>query len=369
MDTLVDIAKAVVIAVLLGLVMLLLGILGAGVLCSAEGSCQIAHGLAEALGGDGKPFSINGTALELIALLLATGLAISLVPKPPVRWLAGVFMVLLVADGALMALKPAVPASVEPAPESVDVPDPVQETLSPAPLVQLPACEAGTFRAEGSTDPCIPCSREVTVAAPATVSLVPLRTGAHWVYASDALVSAGEGDISVGAFMTSLGETTGLCDAPALLVFGSASSDGPPERNRRRSRSRADKLASAVAETCGSNVQTFAISLGQSQHDSDDEADRPVAITQVFPLSDDPLTARAILDELGYALAEQGASFPLLARRDRFPDPWVSPDGEDTRLDALPRPQVMEVVPAPGAPTSCAVPGAAGLDETAMLLQ
>lgn len=368
MNTLVDIAKAVVMALLLGLLMLVIGILGAGVLCDADGSCRTALAFAQALGGDGKPFSISGTPLEYLALLLLGGLAVSLVPQPPVRWFAGLFMTLLVADGALMALQPPSSDGSNTAPAQITEPTD-QEAAPPAPLVQLPACAVGTFRPEGSLDPCVPCAREVTVQAPATLSLVPLNTGAHWVYASDSLVTTGEGEVAIGAFVASLAQTSGLCNAPGVLVFGSASSDGPPERNRRRSRTRADKLAFAVANACGDGIQTFAVSLGQSQHESDEDGDRPVAITQVFPLLDDPLSAPVLLKELGYALAEQEKAFPLLARRDRFPGPWASPDGWDSPVDARPRPQVLDIVETPGAPTSCAVQDAEGLDDAAMLLQ
>jgi len=368
MDMARGIGKGTLIGGVLGLIMLLGGVLSAGFICGAEDSCSAARSLADVIGWDSRPFQVTGTALEFMAALLGLGLAVTMMPRQPVRWLGAVFMALMAGDGFLMALEPA-PTPVVEAEKPTPLPEEIPDELL-AEETQRPACRSGTFRPETSSAiDCLPCTVEQQSTKPAALSLIPMRTEAHWVYASDQRVETSTGSMTTAALVQGLADEQGLCDAPAILVFGSASSDGPADRNRRRARSRADRLASAVAEVCGSGVATYALSLGQSQHDEDDEADRPVSLTQVYPLGDAPVSGELVLQELGYALAEQEEAFPLLARRNRFPQPWTAGDDDPAQLDAVARPQVTEVVRDPQAPASCTLGGAEGLDEMALLRQ
>lgn len=352
--------RGLVIAVVLAVFALFAGVIAAGVLCG-DGGCAAARGIADALGGDGAPFTISGTPMEIGAALLTFGLIVTLLPREPVIPLTVIFAVLLLADGFLMALKP--PSSVS-RPEVAQIeeepaviPDPSTALPRTTPAPQRAAsqestdrCPSGQFRDDGA---CVPCEIEQQTAADPALQFVPVNTRAHWVYASDRLVSRRGAKVSPVDLMRELARDRALCDAPGLLVFGSASSDGERDRNKRRAARRAQALAKAASSVCGESVQTFALSLGQSRARQDVEEDRPVSIIKVYPLTDAEITGETILRELGYELAEGDAAVPLLSRRDRFPEPWTDDEGGRADLSLEPRPQVTEIVEAFGAPASC----------------
>ncbi|MEM9839979.1 MAG: hypothetical protein AAF830_12615 [Pseudomonadota bacterium] len=361
--------RGIVIALVLIAFALVAGVVAGGVLCG-EGTCAVPLRFAEALGIDGEPFTITGTAMEYGVVLLALGLIITMLPREPAVPLAALFVLLIGADGFLMTLKPAEtpqPAIETEAPARAE-PDPV---VRPAPQVQrdepAPRVQPSLSRDETLPEPCpegaffdgqecAPCTVEMTSEEPAQLQFEPIDTDAYWVYASHDRVSWRGANVPVTYLVEQLDEQGMLCDAPAVLVFGSASSDGDRDRNKRRAARRADGLAAAVARVCGNGVKTFALSLGQSRNATDVEEDRPVSIVQVFPREDAEPTGSLILEELGYELAEGDAAVPLLSRRDRFPEPWVDEDGSAADLKLEARPQVTEVVEALGAPAMCGVP-------------
>ncbi|MEM1409463.1 MAG: hypothetical protein AAGG79_01810 [Pseudomonadota bacterium] len=358
-----------VIAALLGAVVVLaIGSIAGYTVCG-EGSCQSAKDFVDLIGWDGQAFSLDGTTLELIAALLIFGFTVTMAPRDPVRLLAGIFTVLMAGNGFLMALSPNAkadePTEVEMADEQPAIELPPIPEPEPLPAFDMQdedtaACPPGMFREdEGPGDPCVPCEIERRVPAPQTVALTPIRTDAHWVYASDRDVAAAGRSVGVGAFVKRLAAQSELCEAPAIVVLGSASSDGDRQRNRRRARSRAASLAQAVKGACGGNVEVVALSLGQSRHRVDEPADRPIALLQAFPRQDADVTTEAILSELSFAMAEDAADLPLLDRHARFPDPWTDGAGARADISETDRPRVIEVVPAPGAPSSCTQPPSA----------
>lgn len=367
MHTMITALRSLFIAIIVSALALVVGIVTAGLLCS-DGGCASARGLTEILGYDGRPLSIEKTALELGAALFALGLFITLIPRETPKILASIFSLLLIGDGFLMALAPP-----EPDPEPAEVPAP---RVLPAPVGEPEACPDGEFRQD---DVCVPCFVEVQRAVAPDVTAIPVLTDAYWVYASERQVHRDDTNIAPIDMVEELDAAVGLCDAPAIVVFGSASSDGERQRNRLRAKTRGENLAEAAEAVCGNDLETYVVSIGQSRHEDDLDEDRPVSIVQIFPAQGDDLTEEMILREIGHKLAEDADAVPLLAHRDRFPGPWVLGNGEPVSIDVAPRPMRSQRVLAPGAPESCTKPvdqqawgeaasaGDEGLDERAAL--
>lgn len=311
-----------------------------------------------------RPAPMVGESLTMAMLLIGIlflGLVIVLSPREMVFSLGFVFAALIGLVVFLDNMTPTLEAhSPEPEPEPA-----VTETIPPEAQSELPIlapvqCAPDEFNADGV---CRKCMVAQTVTKPAKLGFVPIETGAYWEYARDATVVADGQLRSVDRFVASLAEDENFCAAEALLVYGSASSDGARELNDARARSRAENLADAARAACGASApRIYALSLGQSEADRDVDEDRPVSITAITKSNGFELTGELILDELGYELAEGRAASPLLARRERFPRPWSGPNGGSSALEIRARPVETVMVPAPGAPENCGAPDLLGLD-------
>ena len=202
----------------------------------------------------------------------------------------------------------------------------------------------------------------------AQLALTPLRLTAAWGYARDdvfadyATPTFDSGGTRLPLRNIALGERLGvaggdLCAADAALVLGSASSDGPRERNVARARRRAEQLAREVGTACPGLV-VFAASLGQSTAPTDRPADRALTVLAVNA-REGSVSRDAIEEELGYRLSGGGPGglpgAPLLGRLRHFPGEWVWVEGGQGRFDPAPRPRPAERVTRrrAGAPPSC----------------
>ncbi|GGY40239.1 hypothetical protein [Parvularcula lutaonensis] len=310
-----------------------------------------------------QPAPLLGEGMSMAMLLIAIlflGLVIVLTPRDMVISLAAVFAILIGAVVFLMHMTPVLEAQ-EPEPEPVVTPAPeLDAAASELPILEPARCAPDEFLSE---DGCRKCMVTETVTRPPRLDFGPVETGAFWQYAKDRTVISGGQAMDVDSFVRSLASRADFCSAEAVLVFGSASSDGLRSVNEQRARRRAENLADAVREACGpSGPEIFALSLGQSEAERDVDEDRPVTITAIRRSNGYELTGELILDELGYELAEGRAVSPLLERRERFPHPWSGPNGTASALEVKPRPVETRMVPAPGAPESCGAPDLLGVD-------
>lgn len=241
------------------------------------------------------------------------------------------------------------------------------ETASPARL-ERPECPAGNFwNGEG----CSPCTVAKTEAAAPALRFVPARVEAAWDYADNRHVTAfgrSGGPLPVGALgfdelaaraeaaADSVEATRGLCAADAVLVLGSASSDGPLARNLDRAQQRADALAEEVSLACGGKTPVYAISLGQSDAGDDEPTDRLVTVLGIEAVPGEAVSPSLIEAELGHALAEGGVESPLLARAGHFPlSRWSWVRGANGPVGISPAARPVETVRRlrPDAPDSC----------------
>ncbi|MCQ8184332.1 hypothetical protein [Parvularcula maris] len=366
MGTAGNILRGLVLAVLIGIAALLVG---AGVaLFGCASGCGFAEPGASFVRSELGLFGGVEMAFVLGGFLLL-GLLITLVPRDPVAVFAALFAIGLAAVSFFYFLPAGEPAE----PTEVVVTDPV---LPPRPedtgLIADPVlperCRDGQFL-EGGV--CTSCTVERVVTAEPKLRFRSVDTGANWVYAERRLVEAGSGEESVNSYIERLAERSSFCSAEALLVYGSASSDGMRPLNEERARARAANLAEAVRRACtgrSSGLTIYALSLGQSEAPSDVPEDRPVSISVIENLSGEELSSELVLEELEHAVAEGQNPAAILSRRDRFPQPWTGPRGTRDAFDAVPRPERRVRTLVPGAPPSCRTSDG-GLDDGTSLRQ
>jgi hypothetical protein len=367
------ILRGAILTLLIGAACLLGGAVAAMVFCSS-GGCVEAYELSNIMLQPAPGLGGSVSALTVLTLLLAIGLWISLVPRDPVVILSLLFSLLLIAAGFLMFLPRGGASVPQPLDNGSPVPPGREETVPPV-LVQdpvarddlkldpAPACPVGQYR-EGNV--CLPCERQVFTIAEPQLDFAPVETEAHWVYALADRIEIGDRETSVNGFVASLARRRDFCDASAVLVFGSASSDGDRRRNEERAQTRANNLAEAVRRTCAGAPEIYALSLGQSEAPSDVAEDRPVSLLTVEPRGNSEIDGEMILEELGYVLGGGQVRVPLLERGSRFPQPWRGLGQEATRITPKERPSRSETALAPGAPPSCR---AGGLDDRPPLRQ
>ncbi|MEM0930741.1 MAG: hypothetical protein AAGI89_15755, partial [Pseudomonadota bacterium] len=281
------------------------------------------------------------------------GLFIVLTPRDPVSILAFIFALLIGVLGFLLGLPRS--ALVEPEVETIVVPEPIPEEVAPVvdPIPEMPpdpVCAAGEFY-DGVA--CMPCEKTTLEQAKASLSFEAVETRAYWTYARAGMVSVDGQNITTKSFVADLAMDEGLCDAPAILVLGSASSDGERARNEKRAQDRANNLADAVRAACGDDANVMAISLGQSEAEVDAAVDRSVTIVKLNPAAGAALTPELLYSELGHALASGEPSSPLIERRPVFTKPWIGAKGEALSIEVKSRPMVRTSSLVAGAPDSC----------------
>ena len=257
--------------------------------------------------------------------------------------------------------EPTFAPETDPEPDMVpDIdPEPMNEELAFSPAEPaIPQCPEGNFwNGEG----CSACSVTRSVAATPKLAFHPARTQATWGYAAaDSFSTAsggGEQPILDFSLHTELAPDAGpLCTNDAVLVIGSASSDGPLERNLDRARIRAEQLASQVDGACNGQVDVFAISLGQSTAERDNFKDRALTVIGLDSLGAEPVTQALIETELGYLIKEGDHSSALLSRASYFPQAdWSWVEGGTGRVRPASGQRPVETVTElrPGAPASC----------------
>lgn len=288
--------------------------------------------------------------------ILFLGLFIVLTPRDPLSILAFIFALLIGFLGFLLGLPRS--ALVEPTLDPIMEPEPVpEETMPPVvdaipDLPDEPVCEAGEFY-DGVA--CTPCEKTTLEQAKAAISFEAIETRAYWTYARAGMVNVDGQNTSTTGFVADLAVSEDLCEAPAILVLGSASSDGERERNEKRARDRADNLADAVRAACGDDANVMAMSLGQSEAEVDAAVDRSVTIVKLNPLGGKTLTPELLYSELGHALAAGEPSSPLIERRPVFTKPWIGAKGEALSIEVKNRPLVRQTSLVAGAPSSCEV--------------
>ncbi len=361
--------RGVILAVLFGAVAALVGAVVALVFCTT-GACSAAVPVAELITTPTPGLGGAISTAAVLAVLLFLGLFLVLIPDDPVRSLATIFSALIAVLAFLLFLpRPGgvVERADEPVPEEIAragerLPDLRDQRLDPEPSEgaftepgfersePLPACGEGTFF---DGEACVPCTTTITADAPPRLTFDPVPTEAHWVYAREDLVELGSREVPLGTFAEGFAEAHRLCQAEALLVFGSASADGGRPRNDLRARNRASRLGDALRRACPSAPPVFALSLGQSEAAEDVAADRPISVVRVASLTADEVSMPVILEELGYVIAAGGPAPDLLSRRSRFPEPWRSSDGGRAALRVKTRPTETVTVPAIDAPASC----------------
>jgi hypothetical protein len=360
MGTAGNILRGLVLAIVIGAGAVVVG--GAAALFGCAGGCSFAEPGAAFmrsevafLGGLTMAFALGG--------FLLLGLFVALVPRDPVTVLGALFGLGLAAVSFFYFLPPGELVAIEEVGDPVLPPLPEEEAIGliadPAPL----SCAAGTFEQGGT---CAPCTIEQTVPAAASLRFRAVPTGASWVYADRRMVEAGGRELSIDDYTEELAGRTDLCDADALLVYGSASSDGERPVNEARAQARASNLGEAVRAACtgrSSGLTIYALSLGQSEAPMDVPEDRFVSISAIDILTDDQVTADMVLEELSYAVEEGQGVAPILSRRERFPRPWTGPRGTASSFRAVPRPTERTEILAPGAPASCRTDASFGLDE------
>lgn len=356
------ILKAIILAAIIALVAAVAGALAGMFLC-ADGACAWAETPTSIMRTPAPVFGGLSMAMVLGALL-TLGLVIVLTPSDAVTSLATIFA-LLIAVVAFFTFIPAVEVIEEEEPEAEPV-EAVSETLAVAEPI---TCGDGSYLEGGA---CQSCFETRSVPAPARLSFDPVATDAYWEYAKAKTVVLDGRETSLATFAEDLADSSTMCLSTALLVYGSASSDGTRDVNEARAKARAQNLAEAIRDACtGSSdgLKIFALSLGQSEFTTDVPEDRPVSVSMIDSLDGSDPDASLVLEELSYALGE-GASFaPILSRRDRFPRPWQGPAGLSATIEARLRPTNRRQVLRAGAPASCRVSDRLGLDEGPSLRQ
>lgn len=364
MEAIGSILRGLVVAVVVAAVAFIAGALAGSMLCG-DGACAWGQTPAAMLRQPAPGFGEAVSAAMLVGGLLVLGLIIALTPREPVLLLAGIFALLIAIIGFLLWIPQPEPTAKLPAPET----EPLLErrpaamaTPEPEPL----SCPTGQFATDGA---CSPCYETLEEPVPAALRFQPVQSGANWVYARATRIEAGGEDMAVETYVDRLSARTDFCEAPALLVVGSASSDGERSVNEERAMNRAKNLGAAARSACGNGVRIFALSLGQSEAPSDVPEDRPVTIFRMTPATGAEIGGDLILSELGHYLYERERDAAIFARRDRFPRPWTGPSGEIDGLPIKPRQTVETVLQLPGAPDSCAYIPPEGVDERPPLRQ
>lgn len=337
--------RAVVLAVVVAAIAGLGGALATLTLC-AEG-CAWANDAADIVNARAPGLPLD--MATLMGALVLVGLVVVLTPRDPVLSLAAIFAALIAAIAFLVWLPRPEPSQPVPAPRTAPEPRPEP------PLARALSCPEGSFPRDGR---CMPCFVTQTERAEPRLRFDALKTDAYWQYARADRVMVGGKAVTIDAMINDVVGREGLCQAPALIVYGSASADGARDRNIIRARQRAENLAEALRRRCARvnpSIDIYALSLGQSEAAEDLPEDRAISIARIEPLTVAPseLTGALILDELGYALGEGSASVPLLERRDRFPRPWDGPSGTASAVQIKPRPARTVEVLAADAPASC----------------
>lgn len=352
-----SILRGLVLALVVGAVVAIVGALASLFGCAS--GCSWANPGSDLVSAP-APGLPNVLMAVLLGGLLTLGLAIVLVPRDSVKGLAAIFALLIGADSFLYWL-PRPSIDVEPTPavansgtENVVRSQPSEATSEPEPI----RCRTGSF-ADGSS--CVPCETEEVVAVEPALSFEAIETDAFWQYAKDArVVSAGSGrELTLRQLAENLAQDTAICDARALLVYGSASSDGERDLNVARAQARASNLADAISQACtgrSNGLTIFALSLGQSEATEDVPEDRLVGISAMSAAPGVDFESSVIFDELGYAISEGQLVAPLLDRRDRFPNPWQGPSGTIQGIEVKSRPMRTVISKTPGAPLSCEAP-------------
>jgi hypothetical protein len=242
------------------------------------------------------------------------------------------------------------------------VPSLPDEIVSAGPTVEEalaqrePDCPNGHFAKNGA---CMSCMVEEVPPAPA-LSFRTADLGAAWRYASDRSVVPLSFIGRIGAdpepvedmpLARMVSSSAGLCEADAALVLGSASSDGPADRNEARAKRRADSLAGEVEALCP-GLTVYAVSLGQSRASRDSAADRALTVLAVNREEPGaPLDGQAVLDALLRGGPPEG---PLTSRLDRFGESWTWVRGGSGEIVPGARPlDERRLVPRDGAPPSC----------------
>ncbi len=335
----------------LGAVAFVLGRMGAGILC--DGPCEALMPLTEMVA---EPFPIQGDKIcWLMALAGVAGLVtwFALASAPAQTGLASVAVLSIIFLGALFpkgALdgKPA-EAEVEPVLEVPAAPDPLPEpepepTPEPEPQpVSDPACPPGNFwNGEG----CISCTVPKTEPTPAAVFFSPLAFEASWQYAddrhfvmADATARHSMKDLVVDGGVSAGGQA--VCASGAILVIGSASSDGPRARNLERAARRAARLRDRVAEACPANEAIFALTLGQSIAPADEAGDRAVTVIGLDTPDGTPVTRALVAQELAHVLHSQTHGAALLGRHEFFPQSdwqWLNGERQPANIAPAARP-------------------------------
>lgn len=347
-----SIVRGLIWAVLITAVAALVGAVAAVFGCEG-GGCQTFVPFAELM-MEPAP-GLNGSVPTVVVLggILFFGLFIVLTPRDPVSILAFIFALLIGVLGFLLGLPRS--ALVEPEVETIVVPEPIPEEVAPVvdPIPEMPpdpVCAAGEFY-DGVA--CMPCEKTTLEQAKASLSFEAVETRAYWTYARAGMVSVDGQNITTKSFVADLAMDEGLCDAPAILVLGSASSDGERARNEKRAQDRANNLADAVRAACGDDANVMAISLGQSEAEVDAAVDRSVTIVKLNPAAGAALTPELLYSELGHALASGEPSSPLIERRPVFTKPWIGAKGEALSIEVKSRPMVRTSSLVAGAPDSC----------------
>ncbi|MEO0699726.1 MAG: hypothetical protein AAFY81_08410 [Pseudomonadota bacterium] len=295
--------------------------------------------------------------MAVLGGILFFGLFIVLTPRDPVTILAFIFAILIGFIGFLLGLPRS--ALVEPTSDPMVEPEPIPEEVLPEiipeadPLPELPpepTCQSGEFY---NGVACMPCEETKLETAKASLAFEAVETRAYWTYARAGMVNVDGKNIATTSFVADLAVDEQLCDAPAVLVLGSASSDGERARNEKRAQDRANNLADAVRAACGADANVISMSLGQSEAQVDAAVDRSVTIVKLNPVDGAAVTPELLYSELGHALANGEPSSPLIERRPVFTKPWIGAKGEALSIEVKRRPMVRSVSLAKGAPDSC----------------
>lgn len=331
-----------ILAAGLGAAAVAIGRLGA--MTSCGGPCPQLEGataLAQTPIG-GSPVTAGIAAAVALGVLLWPAIS-----SRPLRLGTGIVsLVGLGFIGALLARAPS-PAS----------PPPAEAPAADTPTAALPACPDGTFR---SGEACAPCTETMSVPEAAGLFFAPMQFEATWKYANDRAIvrgAAGEApvdDLTIEGNVSPGGQA--VCASGAILVVGSASSDGPLARNEARAAARAARLASHVAKSCAKAPPVFALSFGQSRAAADAADDRALTIIGLDTPDGTPVTAALIERELGYVLDSGVHGSALLARHANFPAAgwrWVKGGQGTPTVTIAPRPFSRVDMLRDDAPPSC----------------
>lgn len=291
-----------------------LGRFGSRALC--DGACAALGPFSDMVS---HPFLIAGDVVcWLMVLIGVTGLVLwrGFAAVPAQAGLALVGGAAMVLWGALWPQPATVPVEVPAAPAVAPKVEPIVPVKSEAPLV--PECPPGNFwNGEG----CLSCTIAQSVPAPAKIFFSPLAFEAAWKYADDRKLVGGQRTFYVDDLAAGGGVSAGglaVCASTAVLVVGSASSDGPKARNLARAARRATRLADHVAQACPGDPAIFAISVGQSGAAVDTALDRAVTVMGLDTADGAPIDAALLAEELGYAVYSDTHGAALLSRHTHF---------------------------------------------------